>query len=62
MIAEGLNNYGLNEVSNRIRNDVRMLVKRNGFFDYYNPLNGRGLGGKNFSWTAAIWLAWASDS
>ena len=62
MIAEGLNNYGLNEISNRIRNDVRMLIKRNGFFEYYNPLNGRGLGGKNFSWTAAIWLAWASDS
>ena len=62
MIAEGLSNYGLNEISKKIRNDVRNLIKKYGFYEYYNPLNGRGLGGNNFSWTAAIWLAWASDS
>ena len=62
MIAEGLSNYGLNDISNKIRRDVRNLIKKYGFYEYYNPLNGRGLGGNNFSWTAAIWLAWASDS
>jgi len=62
MIAEGLSNYGLNDISNKIRSDVRNLIKKYGFYEYYNPLNGRGLGGNNFSWTAAIWLAWASDS
>ena len=62
MIAEGLSNYGLNDISNKIRRDVRNLIKKYGFYEYYNPLNGKGLGGNNFSWTAAIWLAWASDS
>ena len=62
MIAEGLSNYGLNDISNKIRSDVRNLIKKYGFYEYYNPLNGSGLGGNNFSWTAAIWLAWASDS
>ena len=62
MIAEGLSNYGLNDISNKIRSDVRNLIKKYGFYEYYNPLTGKGLGGNNFSWTAAIWLAWASDS
>ena len=25
-------------------------------FEYFNPLTGKGLGGNNFSWTAAIFL------
>ena len=25
-------------------------------FEYFDPLTGKGLGGRNFSWTAAIFL------
>jgi hypothetical protein len=29
-------------------------VSDQGFREYYNPITGTGLGGKNFSWTAAL--------
>jgi hypothetical protein len=28
-------------------------VAEHGFREYFNPSSGEGLGGKNFSWTAA---------
>jgi hypothetical protein len=27
-------------------------------YEYFCPLTGRGIGGDDFSWTAAIWLHW----
>jgi alpha,alpha-trehalase len=30
------------------------LLDRHGFYEYYNPLTGQGLGGANFSWCAAF--------
>jgi hypothetical protein len=30
-----------------------------GFFESYCPMSGRGTGGGDFSWTAAMWLHWA---
>jgi len=36
------------------------MIEKSGFFEYFNPLDGSGAGGRNFTWTAAIWLAWAS--
>jgi len=32
------------------------LVDRNGFFEYFQPETGEGLGGESFSWTAALVL------
>jgi hypothetical protein len=29
-------------------------VSEQGFREYYDPITGAGLGGKNFSWTAAL--------
>ena len=39
--------------------DSRSLVERSGFWEYFDPIDGSGLGGDNFTWTAAMWLAWA---
>jgi hypothetical protein len=30
------------------------MVAGHGFYEYFNPLNGRGAGAANFSWTAAL--------
>ena len=38
----------------RIRQGVLRLVSEQGFREYYDPITGTGLGGKNFSWTAAL--------
>jgi glycogen debranching enzyme len=50
----GLLRYGYTERAERIREGVFNLVKNQGFREYYDPTTGVGLGGKNFSWTAAL--------
>jgi len=50
----GLLRYGDNERAERIRKGVLKLVLNQGFREYYDPTTGLGLGGKNFSWTAAL--------
>lgn len=59
MIADGLQLFGEQEWSERIRNDTGKLMQQHGFAEYYDPKTGEGLGGIDFSWTAAIWLIWA---
>ena len=54
MIAEGFGAYGLTAPANRIRADTRALVTKNGHWEYFDPTDGTGLGGPDFSWTAAI--------
>ena len=54
MIAEGFAAYGYAETAERIRSDTRALVAKNGFWEYFDPRDGTGLGGPDFSWTAAI--------
>lgn len=50
----GLLRYGYTDIAERLRQGVFKLVKNQGFREYYDPTNGQGLGGKGFSWTAAL--------
>lgn len=50
----GLLHYGYTERAEQIRQGVFKLVQNQGFREYFDPTTGRGLGGKNFSWTAAL--------
>jgi hypothetical protein len=58
MIATGLFEAGHQRSSERIRDDSRALMEGAGFYESYCPLSGRGTGGGDFSWTAAMWLHW----
>lgn len=40
-----------------LRECVLGMIKRHGFCEYYSPLNHKGFGAKNFSWTAALTIA-----
>ncbi|MEM6665728.1 MAG: hypothetical protein AAF638_04930 [Pseudomonadota bacterium] len=62
LVAEGFAEAGMDDLAVRIREDSRKLIEQAGFYEYFNPLDGEGLGGGAFTWTAAIWLAWASPS
>ena len=62
LIGIGLNEYGHVELARRVRNDVRLLILSGGFAEYFDPCDGEPAGGKNFSWTAAVWLAWATPT
>jgi len=59
MIGIGLAEMGDANRADRVRGDTLELMRRNGFYEAYSPVDGSGSGGDDFSWTAAIWLAWA---
>ena len=64
LIADGLRAAGETALAGRVAADTLALVERSGFREYFDPMDGAGLGGDDFSWTAAIHLAltrrWAS--
>ena len=49
-------NLELDSLNFKIKNDTIQLVKKNGMAEYFDPITGIGLGGRDFSWTAAIYL------
>jgi hypothetical protein len=53
---------GLAEEAARVRADTARLIVENGFAEYFSPEDGTPAGGATFTWTAAVWLAWASPS
>jgi hypothetical protein len=59
MIGTGLAEAGHAQWAERVRGDTLGLIERNGFYEAFSPIDGTGSGGDDFSWTAAIWLAWA---
>jgi len=61
LLAWGLIRHGFLGEAARLREDLIALVEGSGFREYYHPLTGEGLGGRGFSWTAAIYLAWMED-
>ena len=52
-IMYGLLLYGYTDRAERIKQGVLRLGAEHGFREYFDPISGTGLGGKNFSWTAA---------
>ncbi|XP_024386377.1 mannosylglycerate hydrolase MGH1 [Physcomitrium patens] len=58
MISNGLRHYGYEELANRIKQDSIDLTSKAGLREYFDPMTGDGCGGKQFSWTAAMCLAW----
>jgi mannosylglycerate hydrolase len=56
MIAEGLTGCNETAMGSELRAATRNLIAGGGFAEYFDPRDGRGIGGTNFSWTAAIYL------
>jgi hypothetical protein len=61
LVATGLADTGHASWADRVRGDTRALIENAGFYESYCPITGRGTGGENFSWTAAMWLHWARN-
>ena len=53
-ISQGVRDYGETEPADWIENSLIALADRQGSYEYYDPSTGRGLGAKDFSWTAAL--------
>jgi glycogen debranching enzyme len=56
MIAEGLVAAGYAAEGARVNAATRALIEQAGLAEYFDPTNGAGAGGADFSWTAAIYL------
>jgi uncharacterized protein YjiS (DUF1127 family) len=58
MIWKGLLSYKLDKEAEEIKKQSMQLVEKYGIFEYFHPLvsakDKSGLGGANFSWTAAL--------
>ena len=62
LVSKGLSEQGFDSLATNIRSDMASLIELSGFYECFNPLTGEGCIGNDFSWTAAIWLAWASPN
>ncbi|MGB4967872.1 MAG: trehalase family glycosidase [Candidatus Saccharimonadales bacterium] len=56
MIIDGLKRYGFREHAAALTDTTLDMVRANGFWEYFHPTTGEGLGARNFSWTAALTL------
>ena len=61
MIGMGLSEAGHPE-GEALRRATAELVMDHGFAEYFDPHDGTPAGGGSFTWTAAIWLGWASPN
>lgn len=54
LLVYGLRKHGYSEVASEIVRRMKDAVERFGFWEFYNPLTGKGVGLKNYSWSALI--------
>lgn len=55
-LMRGLERYGFGEHAERLQQTIIGLCTDEGFYEYYDPLNGTGHGSDLFSWSAALLL------
>jgi glycogen debranching enzyme len=56
LLYHGLRRYGFDEYARWVRQAILDLPRHHGFYEYYDPDEGRGHGAGYFSWTAALCL------
>ncbi len=56
MIIDGLRRYGFDAEADILSKNTVTMVAHAGCYEYFNPLDGSGIGAPNFSWTAALTL------
>jgi hypothetical protein len=54
MVWLGLRRLGYEQEAERLANGVIAAVAREGLREYYDPRNGKGMGAKDFAWSALV--------
>ncbi|WP_136439293.1 MGH1-like glycoside hydrolase domain-containing protein [Pacificoceanicola onchidii] len=62
LIGYGLAGMGHHAEAQKLRALTAGLIAKYGFAEYFDPTSGDPAGGGTFTWTAAVWLAWASPN
>lgn len=61
LIGLGLSDCGHTQQAEQLKTASRQLIERAGFHEYFHPLDGSAAGGRDFTWTASVWLAWLAE-
>jgi hypothetical protein len=61
LVADGLTRAGRRELAESLRRSTLRLVEQQGLSEYYDARTGVGIGGRGFSWSAALTLEWLLD-
>lgn len=56
LLSRGLRRYGRIPESEQMSDTLIDLARDGGFWEHYSPITGRGQGGEQFAWTAAVVL------
>ncbi|MBO9474303.1 hypothetical protein J7413_12195 [Shimia sp. R10_1] len=59
LIGMGLKDMGHVVEAETLAKKTAALIAEHGFAEYFDPFSGDAAGGGSFTWTAAVWLAWA---
>jgi glycogen debranching enzyme len=54
MLIRGLQRLGLSTAATQLRAQTLGLAAGTGFFEYFHAFSGEGIGGTDFSWSAAL--------
>jgi len=54
LIHQGLRRYGYHDLADELAWRSFELLRESGFWEYYHPETGQGLGGRSFSWAAVM--------
>jgi len=61
LVGMGMHEMQMPEAT-QLRQVTGDLIAQHGFAEYFDPRDGSPAGGDTFTWTAAVWLGWASPS
>lgn len=53
-IARGLRLHGKNDIADLLTEKTVEMIRHGGFWEYYNPLTGQGLGAEELSWSTLV--------
>ena len=56
LLWRGLGAHGYGSLAGTLRKAMLDLIGRSGYYEYFHPVTGEGIGAANFSWTAALAL------
>jgi len=56
VLQRGLDRYEYPSFAAEVRSAIVELARSSGFYEHYSPVTGRGHGGEQFAWTAALVL------
>ncbi len=54
LLILGLKSHGREALAEKLTEKTLELISENGFYEYFNPFTGAGLGAQQFSWTASL--------